>query len=107
VIGFRLERVAGGGYRVAATDDASEPFAELVNADLLGTEGVRELLGIARRVRAGEEPPVEELRNVHELALGQDEVTVTDQYAPDVSARASTAEFVAFLEAILAELERA
>ena len=102
VIPFRLEHVRGSEYRVEGLDARSEVFADFVNSDLFGTQGLVQLLGEVRRVRAGEEPGYTRMWNVHELRLDPDETELVNEYTDARSARCPTDEFIGYLEAILA-----
>jgi hypothetical protein len=106
VIAFRLENVGDGEYRVEATDEPSEPFASFVNGDLFGTPGVEAMLERARRVRAGDEQPFDEVRNAHEVTVTRETVTLENVYT-GTSARCATDDFVAFLAGILEALHHA
>jgi hypothetical protein len=107
VVAFRLRRTGAHGYDVEPVTPEDEVFARFVNDDLYGVQGLQEMLELARAIRAGAEPPLDEVRNIAAIELGPHEVTITDDEWGR-SARCTTDEFIAFLESILAGLaERA
>jgi hypothetical protein len=104
-ITFRLRRTDVHGYDVEAVEPRDELFAYFVNADLLGVEGVEEMLEEARAIRAGTRAPLDEIRNVCSIELGREEVRIADEEW-ERTAQCTTDEFIAFLESILAELDK-
>jgi hypothetical protein len=105
VVTFRLRRTDAHGYDLEAVDPGDDLFAYFVNADLLGVEGVEEMLEIAKEVHAGSRAPVDEVRNVCSIELNRDEVRIREEEWQR-TAHCTTPEFIAFLESVLAELDR-
>jgi len=100
VIRFRLERAGDDGYAVEPLDEPSRVFTDFVASDLLGREGLEEMLARARAVLDASEPSLDEVRNRFRISVDRVDTVVRDDEW-DRYARCTTTEFVAFLAAVL------
>ena len=111
MIDFRLTR--DGAYAdVVALDEHYKLFADFVNDDLFGREGVERQLEITRAVLAGtfaerhgdgtteSRSRYEREYNLFHIAIGPSKTTISLNFR-DESAEVATSEYAAFLEELL------